>query len=89
MNWIINKLLLGYLKGFLDKLPGNGAKTVLGIVILVLGEVIKALPQYSGVLSPVFDFIRQLPADPVTDIGIVTLVTGVVHKVLKWAGAKS
>lgn len=82
-NWIVEKFLVGYLKSWLDSLPFNGWKSVLGILLVVFGEMLKAMPQYSGPLSAVIDILRALPSDPVTDMGILALIVGAVHKVLK------
>lgn len=80
---IVEKFLLSWVKGALDKIPGNGYKTLLGVLLLVLGVIIQALPQYAPFVQPLIDFMNYLPIDPITDMGIVTLITGLVHKVLK------
>lgn len=83
-DYIVKTFLVSYLKGLLDKLPFNGWKSVIGILLIVLGEMLKVLPpQYAGPLSLVMSVLQQLPSDPVTDMGIVTLIVGCVHKVLK------
>lgn len=80
MNWlyslVIEKFLLTWVKERLDKLPGNGYKTVLGIIQLVIGSLIVGFPAYAAFLQGVLDFISKLGADPITDMGVVTLITG-------------
>jgi hypothetical protein len=82
-DWVIQKVLVGYLKSWLDALPFNGWKSALGILLVILGEMLKVMPQYSGPLSVVIDILRALPSDPVTDMGILALIVGAVHKLLK------
>lgn len=99
MNWIkeyiLQKFLLDFVKSKLDKLPGNGWKTVLGIVELVLGLLLVQLPEFRGPLQFLIDLLNQLGPDPITDMGIVALVKGIVttlvgiiHKILKKEEAK-
>lgn len=88
MSWLLEKVLLKYLKPILDKLPLDGLKTIAGILLIVLGVLLKALPQYEGPIGLFINLLQHLPADPVTDMGVVTLITGVTHKLLKWAGAE-
>lgn len=80
---LIEKVLLTYLKGILDKLPGGGFKTIFGLVILVLGVAIQLAPEYAPILQPVIDFLAPY-ARLITDAGIVTAATGLVHKALKF-----
>jgi len=84
-DWFVKKILMGYLKGFLDKLPADGLKTILGIILIVASELVKLLPEYSGPLSFVLDLLKQLGAAPIQDAGIVALLVGLVHKALKYA----
>lgn len=83
----VEKLLLTYFKGLLDKLPGSGYKTILGVILLILSQLIVAAPEYAPFLQPVLDFLNLLPGgyiDVVTDASIVTIVMGLVHKLLKY-----
>lgn len=88
MSWLLKTIVGKYLKGILDKIPGNGWKTLLGILLVIIGELIKVIPEYAPILQPVFDLIGYLGPDAVTDIGIVTLITGLVHKIAKWVSDK-
>lgn len=88
MNWIIRTFVAKYLKGILDKLPGDGWKTVLGLLLLVLGEVLKVLPEYAPIIAPVIELINSLGPNVITDLGIITLATGLVHKIAKWISSK-
>jgi hypothetical protein len=83
----VEKLLLTYFKGLLDKMPGSGYKTILGVIVLIVSQLIVAAPEYAPFLEPVLSFLNLLPGgyiDIVTDASIVTIVTGLVHKLLKY-----
>lgn len=83
-DWFVKKFLIGYLKGFLDKFPLDGLKTVLGILLIVLGELSKFLPEYGGPFSFLIEILQQLGGQPITEAGLVALITGLVHKALKY-----
>lgn len=83
-NFIVRKVLLGVLKGLLDKLPLSGRKTVLSVLVLFVGELIS----YFGPRIP-FDlgyFLEVLKSagDYTIAAGTAGAITGVIHKVLKW-----
>jgi hypothetical protein len=58
-EFFVKQFLLIYVKGLLDKIPGNGSKTVIGLVILVLGAIVSALPQYAQYVIPMADFFKS------------------------------
>lgn len=96
-NWIVQKLIMSWLKGLLDKLPLDGLKTVLGVILAGIGVVLKFYPA-----GPVFEIanyalelMRTMDIAPVTDpatltiiSGSVTAVIGAIHKLLKRKEAK-
>ena len=86
-NWIIQKFLLGWLKEQLGKIPGDGIKTVLGLLLIVLGVLAKAClvapAMWCAVVPTLTDLLGGLDPAHITDAGIVALVVGVVHKLLK------
>jgi endonuclease III-like uncharacterized protein len=87
-EYLIKKFLLGYLKDTLDKIPGNGFKTALGILLFVL-DLLKPLyvvSPYGNYIALVIDVINQLSPVPVKDIAISVVITGAVHKILKYFG---
>lgn len=88
MNWIVQTFVAKWLKGLFDKLPGNGWKTVLGLLLLVLAEIGKLSPEYAPVINTVINLINSLGPDVITDMGVVALVTGLVHKLAKWVAKK-
>jgi hypothetical protein len=81
-DFIVKQVLLTYVKGFLDKMPGNGYKTFIGIVLLALGTLFNVLPEYQGFLSPVMDFLKQLNPVIVQDANIASLVSGFVLSIV-------
>lgn len=83
-DWIVKKFLLGYVKGFLDKLPMDGYKTLLSVLLLLITVAIQVLPQYAPFLIPIAELLRPY-ADVLVDVTLGTAVTGAVHKVLKTA----
>lgn len=90
MDWIMQKFLLKYVKGFLDKLPANGVKTALGILLIILNELGKVYggTPYGSVILWVVNFINGLGGSPeaVTTIGLGTALVGLVHRALKIFG---
>jgi hypothetical protein len=97
-DWVVQKLIMSWLKGFLEKLPFNGMKTVLGVVVAALG----ALMRLAGAGHPVFDyaqmaleFLNTLNIPVITDPSILAMITGGVyalwgaaHKLIKRKEAK-
>lgn len=83
-DWVIKKFLIGWLREKLSALPFDGWKTVVGLLLIILGELLKAMPQYAGVFSILIEILKSLPYDAITDFGIISLVAGVVHKLLKY-----
>ena len=89
MNWLEKFLVSKWVKGWLDKLPLNNFKTVIGVIVLILGIVGQIKPEYSTIINWVIELLKPY-ASLITDAGIVTLVTGVIHKIAKWIdGGKS
>lgn len=94
-EYLIKTVVLGYLKKALDKIPFDGKKTVLGILVLILGALIKFMPEYAGAFSVLLTLVNSLGPDIITDagtIGIVTggvsAITGLIHKMTKKAEKK-
>lgn len=92
MNWIIRTFVAKWLKGLLDKIPGDGKKTILGFLLLILGELLKILPEYAPFIAPVIELLNSLGPDVVdviTDMGVITLAVGLVHKIAKLFAKKT
>lgn len=73
------------LKALLDKLPVDGGKLFLGLLLLVLSEVARELPaaSFSPFVAVLIEVIQQLGPQNVQDAGIVAAIIGLVHKILK------
>lgn len=83
-NIIVRKILLGALKGLLDKLPLDGRKTIVAVVVLILGEVMAYFgPRIPFDLGYFLDIIKQT-GEYAIDAGIAGTIVGVTHKLLKW-----
>lgn len=86
-NWFVEKFLIKYVKGVLDKLPADGLKVALGLVLLVLHEldVVYGGTQYGAIILWLINFINGLGGSPdvVQNISIATIIIGAVHKSLK------
>lgn len=87
VTWIKKLLLSKYIKGFLDKLPLEGYKTYLGIALLILDAAVKFYGEGTvtgTVLKTIMDVLHSVNGVvPIQDAGIILLVTGLVHKILK------
>jgi hypothetical protein len=87
MDWLVNKFLLKYVKGILDKIPPNGLKTALGVLLLVLGELAKVYggTPYGATILWAINFANSLGGTPdtVVNIGLGGIIIGLVHKILK------
>lgn len=89
-DWIVQKFLLKYVKGFLDKLPANGLKVAFGIALVILHELnlVYGGTPYGAMILWVINFINGLGGSPdtVLNISLVTLIIGAIHKSLKLLG---
>jgi len=65
------------LKKVLDLFPFNGSKLKLGSIFAIVGIIAQAFPGVNFVL-----IIQQILANP-TKAGVIAVVVGLVHKVLK------
>lgn len=83
MGWLQKFLVSRWVKGWLDKIPGDGFKTALGILLIALGALSSAKPEYSAIINWLIDLLHPY-ASEITDAGIVSIVVGVVHKISKW-----
>lgn len=83
LGWIKQKLVFGWVKSVLDKLPFNGWKTVAGALLIALGAMLHAMPEYTPYIQVGINLLNYIGADPITDMGVVTLITGLVHKLIK------
>lgn len=87
VDWIVNKLLKQYLKGFLDKLPLNNYKTLLSVITYIIIEVLKVIDS-SGmaheILSVVLNAISPYAAD-IQLSAVIGAIVGLIHKLLKKA----
>lgn len=92
MNWITETFLKRYVKAVLDKLPANGAKTIIGVVLLILHELTKVYggTPYGSILLWGINFLNGLGGSPdtVLNISLATILIGALHKALKLAGAE-
>lgn len=88
MNWLEKLLVSKFVKGWLDKIPGNGFKTVLGVLLIALGAVAQLKPEYATIINWVIGIVQPY-ATAITDAGIAALITGVIHKIAKWVGSAS
>lgn len=99
INWIKKILLSKYIKGVLDKLPLNGKKTYLGLVLLVIGVVIEAIGKGTPtgqILLVVYDVLKNIEGiNIISDPAVIAIISGTVstflglfHKALKKVEAK-
>ena len=83
MSWLQRFLVERLLKGFLDKLPANGKKTILSVLLIVVAVVAQLFPEVAGVLAHISQFLLGLGAEDIRNAGIVGVLVGVLHKFLK------
>lgn len=83
-DFLVQKLLVGYLNKLLSKLPFNGLKTIVGVLLLVLQALIEAMPDYAVTFQMIVEVLKQLPNEAIGDLGLYAVVAGVVHKILKF-----
>lgn len=88
MNWLQRLIAGRFVKGLLDKIPGNGFKTAIGVVLIVLGAVAQMYPQYGSIVNWLIELLQPY-ANSIQDAGIVALIVGVVHKVAKWIAGRA
>lgn len=84
LNYWIEQYVLGYLKTLLDK-SGKGWKTVAGIMVLILAQILQfCVGAYCEAVKAVHGILIQLPYETITDSAIVLIVSGLVHKALDY-----
>ena len=88
MNWLERIIAGRFVKGLLDKLPGNGFKTAIGVVLIILGAVAQLKPEYASIINWLIELLQPY-AIQITDAGIAALIVGVVHKVAKWIAGRN
>lgn len=86
-KWLMEKLVYGYLKGVLDKLPFNNYKTALCILVYAINVAIPLLPQYAPILQPVADFLQPYSGG-IETLSLTGTITFLVHKVIKFFDKK-
>lgn len=88
IDYIIKKLAESRLKRLLDDLPFDGMKTVIGVLILILSAAAAYYqgtnPQYAQIIQWVIDLLQNLDPADVGGVSLVVIITGLVHKLLKW-----
>lgn len=84
-NWLFKNAAAKALKGLLDKIPGDGGKTILGFLLLVLGDVAATVPNapYIAYVKTLIEVVNALGPNIVQDAGLVALIGGAIHKILK------
>lgn len=82
-GWVMKKFLLDYLKSFLDKLPADGKKTALSLLVLLLTVCAELFPQFRQVIHEVIEALKQLGAEVWFSLSIGGAVVGLLHKWLK------
>ena len=84
LNFIWKWLGVRQLKGALDKLPMNGRKTAVGVLIVLLSVAATFFPEYAEVLRGGIDFLKtSFESSPILTTGAVTATIGFLHKILK------
>lgn len=87
MNWLINIVVMKWVKGLLDKLPLNNYKTIIGVVLFVLTIVSQAVPESSPFIGPILELLKP-HAVLIQDVALSTVLTGLIHKLLKYFESK-
>lgn len=85
-NWIKEYFLKNYIKNVLDKLPADGKKTLIGILLVILGGVASFYGHDSSVgalLVYVIEFLKGIEHIPAEQLGGVVALIGLIHKLLK------
>ena len=88
MNIIQKILFNSFLKKLLDKIPLNGYKTVLGVMLAVAAGVMYVAPaQYQIAIQVLIEVLNTLGAQPpvegTLEAGLVAILVGTIHKYLK------
>ena len=91
LNWLRSKFVLQIIKALLDKLPADGKKTWLGLILLIVGAAAEFFQgQFPGeILQAIADLIKGMNYEDVAGTGLGIVIVGLVHKVLKWIFGES
>lgn len=87
MNFFFKWFGLKKIKELLDKIPGNGRKTVIGVILVLLHIALGFVPgEYGDIIRSAIQFLKEnFEAQPILTSGVVTTTIGVLHKLLKGA----
>ena len=86
---VVVKAIVSGVDKVLGKIPGDGAKSLLGILLAIIGVALEVFPEYEGVIIPIRDGLNDLGITPmiIVGTGIGSLVIGYTHKIAKWLKA--
>lgn len=75
---------VGYVKKLLDKVPGDGKKTIVGVLLIILSIAAEMFPIYSSIFVDFANILKDVfEAQPLLTAGTIATVIGFLHKALK------
>ncbi len=83
MSWLTDFFVKRLFKGFLDKLPANGKKTILSLAVIALAVASQMYPELGHTFQTVTEYLLSIGADDWRNAGIVAALVSALHKVLK------
>lgn len=90
---VVRKFLVGFLvdklETLLAQLPLNERKTVVGLVVAVVAELVTEFPGAADYLGPFQDALSAFPAEAIAGGGVLIFAVGLFHKALKWIKLKA
>jgi len=85
-SWIQKYFIKKFIKGLLDKLPADGQKTLVGILLVVLGAVASfygADSSVGAIIAFAIETLKSIEHVPAEQLGGVITLVGLIHKLLK------
>lgn len=83
IRWFAEKFLIGFVKRGLDTLPANGKKTVIALLIGLLGWLSSQYPQLGDFVQGLLELLRNMNHDEVIATAGIASIVAVLHKLLK------
>lgn len=95
LNWLeeklIKKFLLDGLDNLLSKIPLNGRKTIISIVLTLLLVIAQYFGIDGGTLgnigAMIVEWLKHAGGAPIIDVTTIGVLVGLLHKAVKWIKA--
>ena len=83
IKWFAEKILIGWFKKGLDKLPADGKKTIIALSIALLGWLSSQYPSLGAFVQGLLEMLQSMNHDEVIITASIASIVTIFHKLLK------